>query len=177
MAVVLYVVPQGVGEMGPSRAWIAGQPAAFAGGAGGRVQLPWIGTRDVRKSVHPLLGHERRRMRSAGFFVSAPRALIALAMSAGMLAWPADRSGAAERDRGAQIAAVCASCHRLDGRDHGIPSIIGLDAATLVAEMQAFKLGERTGQIMRVMSLSLTAEDFAAVARYLAAQPKDTNPR
>jgi hypothetical protein len=30
---------------------------------------------------------------------------------------------------------------------------------------------------MRVMSLSLTAEDFAAVARYLAAQPKETNPR
>jgi cytochrome subunit of sulfide dehydrogenase len=116
-------------------------------------------------------------MRSAGFFVCAPRALVALAMSAGMLVWCADRSGAAERDRGAQLAAVCASCHRLDGRDRGIPSIIGLDEATLVADMRAFKSGERPGQIMRVMSLSLTAEDFAAVARYLAAQPKDTNPR
>jgi cytochrome subunit of sulfide dehydrogenase len=98
-------------------------------------------------------------------------------MSAGVLVLSADRSLAGERDRGAELAAVCASCHRLDGRDRGIPSIIGLDEATLVAEMQAFKSGERPGQIMRVMSLSLTAEDVAAVARYLAAQPKDTNAR
>jgi cytochrome c553 len=98
-------------------------------------------------------------------------------MSTGILVLSADRSGAGERDRGAQLAAVCASCHRLDGRDHGIPSIIGLDETTLVAEMRAFKSGERPSQIMRVMSLSLTAEDFAAVAGYLAAQRTDTNPR
>ena len=116
-------------------------------------------------------------MRSAGFFGCAPRALVALLTSAGMVMLPADRSGAGERDRGAQLAAVCASCHRLDGRDQGIPSIVGLDEATLLAEMRAFKSGERPGQIMRVMSLSLTADDFAAVARYLAAQRKDTNPR
>ena len=163
-----------------SRAWIAGRPsrAAFTGGAGGRVprqRLRWIATSDVRGSVPSWLGHDRRRMRSASFFVSPPRALVALAMSAGLLVWSADRSGA--RDRGVEIAAVCASCHRLDGRDHGIPSIIGLDEATLVAEMRAFQSGERPGQIMRVMSLSLTAEDFAAVARYLAVQRKDTNPQ
>jgi cytochrome subunit of sulfide dehydrogenase len=116
-------------------------------------------------------------MRSAGFVISAPRALVALAMSGGIVVLSADRSAAGERDRGAQLAAICASCHRLDGRDQGIPSIIGLDEATLVAEMRAFKSGERPGQIMRVMSLSLTADDFAAVARYLAAQRKDTNPR
>jgi cytochrome subunit of sulfide dehydrogenase len=97
-------------------------------------------------------------------------------MSTFVLLPSADRSGAAPPDRGAQLAAVCASCHRLDGRDHGIPSIIGLDEATLVAKMAAFKSGERTSQIMRVMSLSLTAEDLSAVARYLAAQRKDTPP-
>jgi cytochrome subunit of sulfide dehydrogenase len=89
----------------------------------------------------------------------------------------ADPSVAAQLDRGAQLAAVCASCHRLDGRDHGIPSIIGLDEATLVAKMQAFRSGEPVSQIMRVMSLSLTPEDLTAVAHYLAAQRKDTNPR
>jgi cytochrome subunit of sulfide dehydrogenase len=98
-------------------------------------------------------------------------------MSAFVLVPSADRSVAAPPDRGAQLAAVCASCHRLDGRDHGIPSIVGLDQATLVAEMAAFKSGERTSQIMRVMSLSLTADDFSAVARYLAAQPKDSHPQ
>ena len=187
--------------MSPSRAWIAGRPsrAAFTWATGGRVQperLPSpagnnrsspgdttgrgrVGSAagDVRGSVHQLVGYDRRTMRSAGLVVCALRALVALVMSAGVVVLPTDRSGAGERDRGAQLAAVCASCHRLDGRDQGIPSIIGLDEATLVAEMRAFKSGERPGQIMRVMSLSLTAEDFAAVARYLAAQRKDTNPR
>jgi cytochrome subunit of sulfide dehydrogenase len=107
----------------------------------------------------------------------ASRAFVALAMSAVVLVPSADRSVAAPPDRGAQLAAVCASCHRLDGRDHGIPSIVGLDQAILVAEMAAFKSGERTSQIMRVMSLSLTADDLSAVARYLAAQRKDAHPQ
>jgi cytochrome subunit of sulfide dehydrogenase len=187
--------------MSPSRAWTAGRPSRvqFTWDPGRRVKperLPspagsdqsspgdtahpgpaGSAAGDVRGFVHELLGHDRWTMRSAGFLASAPRALVALLMSAGGVMLSADQSGAGERDRGAQLAAVCASCHRLDGRDQGIPSIIGLDEATLVAEMQAFQSGERPGQIMRVMSLSLTADDFAAVARYLAAQRKDTNPR
>jgi cytochrome subunit of sulfide dehydrogenase len=195
----VWVVPQGrLAEMSPNRAGTARRPsrAAFTRGTGARVQPerlpPPAGNNqfspgdparrasaagDVRWSVHQLLGHDRRTMRSARFVISAPRALVALAMSGGIVVLSADRSAAGERDRGAQLAAICASCHRLDGRDQGIPSIIGLDEATLVAEMRAFKSGERPGQIMRVMSLSLTADDFAAVARYLAAQRKDTNPR
>jgi len=107
---------------------------------------------------------------------AAGRERVGLAMIAGLLVVSVDRGVAAEQDRGAQLAAVCASCHRLDGRDHGIPSIIGLDEATLVAKLRAFRSGEPASQIMRVMSLSLTADDFAVVARYLAAQRKDTNP-
>jgi cytochrome subunit of sulfide dehydrogenase len=98
-------------------------------------------------------------------------------MSAGVPVLSADRSQAAQPDRGAELAAVCASCHRLDGHDQGIPSIIGFDEATLVAKMVAFKSDERSSQIMRVMSLSLSAEDLTAVAHYLAGQHKDTNPR
>ena len=37
------------------------------------------------------------------------------------------QSAAAENNQGAQLAAMCAACHRLDGRDQGIPSIIGLN--------------------------------------------------
>jgi cytochrome subunit of sulfide dehydrogenase len=102
--------------------------------------------------------------------------LVGLAMTAGFLLPSVDRGVAAEPDPGAQLAAICASCHRLDGRDHGIPSIIGLDAATLVAKMRAFRSGEQASQIMHVMSLSLTAEDCTVVARYLAAQRKETKP-
>jgi len=125
-------------------------------------------------------GERRVTPRSEGRTASCigrPRAFVALVLSAGVLVSSVDRSVAAPQDRGAQLAAVCASCHRLDGRDHGIPSIIGLDEATLVAKMTAFKSGERPSQIMRVMSLSLSADDLRAVARYLAAQHKDTQPQ
>ena len=43
--------------------------------------------------------------------------------------------------------------------------------------MVAFRSDEHSNQIMRVMSLSLSADDLTAVAHYLAAQHKDTNPR
>ena len=78
---------------------------------------------------------------------------------------------AADDSRGAQLAAICASCHRLDGRDKGIPSIVGLDQKQFVDLMAAFKSGERVSQIMHVISLSLNDEGIAALAAYLAAQP------
>jgi sulfide dehydrogenase cytochrome subunit len=67
---------------------------------------------------------------------------------------------------------MCASCHRLDGRDHGIPSIIGLDPKKLTETMEAFSSGRRASQIMNVVARSLKPEEIAALAEYLAAQPK-----
>lgn len=67
---------------------------------------------------------------------------------------------------------MCASCHRLDGRDHGIPSITGLDEKKLVETMEAFRSGKRSSQIMNVVARSLSGEDIAALAAYLAVQPK-----
>lgn len=118
-----------------------------------------------------------RDSRSRRLCIWAAAALLGLVMSTGVSVLSADRSQAGQPDRGAQLAAVCASCHRVDGRDQGIPSIIGLDEATLVAKMVAFRSDEHSNQIMRVMSLSLSADDLTAVAHYLAAQHKDTNPR
>ena len=94
--------------------------------------------------------------------------IIALSISASLVIFVADRSAVADNDRGAQLAATCASCHRLDGRDKGIPSIIGLDEETFIRAMQAFKSGERSNQIMHVMSLSLSNEEIAILAHYLS---------
>jgi cytochrome subunit of sulfide dehydrogenase len=152
--------------MSPNGCDMSRSPASTTGRSFRVASTRGAGWRVIRRSNRPT---------AVGPWV--PRAVVALAMTACVLVPSADRSVAAPLDRGAQLAAVCASCHRLDGRDHGIPSIIGLDEATLVAEMAAFKSGERTSQIMRVMSLSLSAEDFRAVARYLAAQRKDTHPQ
>jgi sulfide dehydrogenase cytochrome subunit len=101
---------------------------------------------------------------------SAPniRQLFALAVSASLIVLVANRGAVADNVRGAQLAATCASCHRLDGRDEGIPSIIGLDEETLSRAMQAFKSGERSSQIMHVMSLSLSDEEIATLAHYLS---------
>ncbi len=84
------------------------------------------------------------------------------------------QSAAAENDQGAQVAAMCASCHRLDGRDHGIPSIIGLDAKKLTDTMEAFRSGKRASQIMHVVARSLSDEEIAALADYLAVQQKES---
>jgi len=109
--------------------------------------------------------------------VSAICRLLALSISAAAIVCFADASAAvaAAGDRGAQLAATCASCHRLDGRDVGIPSIVGLDAATLTEAMHAFQSGARVSQIMHVMSLSLSDDEIANVSSYLATLHVETH--
>jgi len=100
--------------------------------------------------------------------------MLAIAASPILLAVSA--RAAAANDQGGQIAAVCASCHRLDGGEKGIPSIIGLDEDRLTRAMLAYRLGERSSYIMRAIALSLSDEEIATVARFLAAQGKKAEP-
>jgi sulfide dehydrogenase cytochrome subunit len=99
-------------------------------------------------------------------------AVIALSMVAGLTALAASRSAMADSDQGARLAATCASCHRLDGQDDGIPSVVGQDAESLTRKMQAFKSGEQTSMIMHAVALTLSDEEVAILARYLAEQGK-----
>jgi sulfide dehydrogenase cytochrome subunit len=103
--------------------------------------------------------------------------IIALSMAASLVVSFAKRSFAADNDQGAQLAATCAACHRLDGHDRGIPSIVGLSEEQFVAVMRAFKSGERSGPIMRTMARSLSNEEIAILARYFAARGKETQRR
>jgi len=100
--------------------------------------------------------------------------LLALSISAAAIVCFVN-SGATAGDRGAQLASTCASCHRLDGRDVGVPSIVGLDAATLTEAMHAFQSGARVSQIMHVMSLSLSDDEIATVSSYLATLRVETH--
>jgi cytochrome subunit of sulfide dehydrogenase len=84
---------------------------------------------------------------------------------------------APEPDRGAQLAASCASCHRLDGHDVGIPPLAGSDAERLIDMMQAYRSNERPSLIMHAVSLSLSADEIQAVARYMAALHEEGAPR
>jgi cytochrome subunit of sulfide dehydrogenase len=98
--------------------------------------------------------------------------IIGLSIAANLVTLIADRSWAADNDRGAQLAATCASCHRLDDHDKGIPSIIGLEEERFAGVMAAFRSGERSSQIMRAVALSLSNEEIEVLAHYLAAQRK-----
>ena len=100
------------------------------------------------------------------------RTFIALLLSTGPLAFIVHPSPAAENNQGAQLAAMCAACHRLDGLDKGIPSIIGLDEKKLADMMAEFKSNKRTSQIMNVVARSLSDEEIAELAHYLATRKK-----
>jgi cytochrome c553 len=81
------------------------------------------------------------------------------------------QSGAAAgADQGAQLAATCASCHRLDGDGTGIPSIIGLSEERLTNALLGYRASESPNHIMHAVALSLSDEEIASVARYVAAQ-------
>jgi cytochrome subunit of sulfide dehydrogenase len=102
---------------------------------------------------------------------------IVLSMVASLVVSFAKRSFAADNDHGAQLAATCAACHRLDGHDRGIPSIIGLSEEQFVIVMGAFKSGERSGPIMRTVARSLSNEEIAILARYFASRGKESERR
>jgi len=98
------------------------------------------------------------------------RKMIAISIAAGSFVL-ADCSQAADRDSGAQLAAMCASCHRLDGGEVGIPTVLGMSPEMLTRAMLAYR-SLRPSHIMRAVALSLSDEEIATVARYLAALNK-----
>jgi cytochrome c553 len=100
--------------------------------------------------------------------------IILLPVAASLAVSVTELSLAADNDQSAQLAATCAACHRLDGHDKGIPSIVGLSEEQFIVAMGAFKSGERSGPIMRTVARSLSKEQIAILARYFAARGKET---
>jgi cytochrome c553 len=86
----------------------------------------------------------------------------------GTAAWP----GVAGEDAkimayGRHIAGECAACHRLDGADDGIPSIIGRSVGELATALRAYQTGERTNPVMVSVAKSLNDSQIEALAAYL----------
>jgi cytochrome c553 len=99
-----------------------------------------------------------------------------ISTAASLLLLVADPAAAAA-DRGLQLAAVCAACHRLDRPDVGIPSGTGLDEDSLVRVLRAYRSGERQSQIMHAVARSLGDEDIVIVSHYLAGLRRATKAR
>jgi cytochrome subunit of sulfide dehydrogenase len=96
------------------------------------------------------------------------------AIAAGLALLVSQSGTAAGPDQGAQLAAICASCHRLDGGGAGVPSIIGLGEERLTSALLAYRASESPNHIMHAIALSLSDEEIASVARYIAA--RGSNP-
>ena len=93
---------------------------------------------------------------------NATRLMMVLSLAASPLVLVALPSLAAENDQGAQLAAMCAACHRLDG----------LDESKFTGIMAKFKSDARKSQIMGVVARSLSDAEIADLARYLGARQK-----
>jgi cytochrome c553 len=130
----------------------------------------WVALFDARSEARSAAKHRRtaKALRLGQ--------IIVLFIATGMLVLAANRCMAEDDNRGAQLAAICASCHRLDGQDKGIRSIVGLDRKEFVDVMAAFKSGQRSSQIMHAIALSLNDGEIAALAAYLG-QPTGTKQR
>ena len=101
----------------------------------------------------------------------------ALSLLAGLVLLSSQAGLAADTSQGAQLAAACASCHGLGGGDKGIPAIMALDEQKIIAAMLAYRTAERPNHVMHAIALSLSDEEIASVARYLAAQVKKAEPQ
>jgi cytochrome c len=98
---------------------------------------------------------------------AALRATFSLLVGAMQFTVPAR---AADDELGAFLAQTCAACHRPGTEDSAIPPIAGLDEADFVALIEAYRSSERGDAIMQAVAKSLSAEDTAALAHYLAGQ-------
>ena len=71
---------------------------------------------------------------------------------------------------GEYLSSECTTCHRLDGSDKGIPSIVGWPELDFVDAMMDYKEGLRQHEIMQNVSRSLGVEEMAALAKFFSQQ-------
>jgi cytochrome c553 len=90
----------------------------------------------------------------------------------GLAATGASAQGAADMTLARDIAAGCSNCHGTSGRSAGVvPSLAGAPKGDIVAKMQEFKSGKRTGTIMPQLAKGYTDEQIERLATYFASQP------
>ena len=73
---------------------------------------------------------------------------------------------AGDPEYGAYLASECTTCHRPDGADEGIPSIVGWPVDDFVITLQAYKRGKRRHQAMQTIAKRLSDEEIASLAVY-----------
>lgn len=88
--------------------------------------------------------------------------VFALVVAAGSL----QNLSAADVAFGQHLANECVTCHRADGQDKGIPSIVGWPADQFVAVMQSYRAKERDNAVMQTIAGRFSDPELAALAAY-----------
>lgn len=103
---------------------------------------------------------------------------IALVMTLGSLTVAPAALAQGDAAAGQAKAAVCAACHGMDGNSVNPewPSLAGQHANYTVAQLAAFKAGERQNALMSPMSMGLSEQDMQDLAAYYAAQAVKVEP-
>jgi cytochrome c553 len=78
--------------------------------------------------------------------------------------------------RGATLASTCLGCHGIQGYrnaypDYAVPRLAGQNPAYLEAALKEYRSGARDYPTMHLQALSLSDQDIADVAAYLASKP------
>ena len=84
--------------------------------------------------------------------------------------WAAD----AQRLRSRALAASCAQCHGTDGQavaGEAMVRLAGQDKDYLLAQLLAFRNGQRPATVMHQIAKGYSPEQLAELASYFAAQP------
>lgn len=100
---------------------------------------------------------------------------LAMAASRGALAEGSAEAGKAK-------STPCAACHGVDGNSVNPewPSLAGQHESYIVAQLTAFKAGDRQNPLMSPQAAGLSEEDMADLAAYFSAQAmtaKETDPQ
>ena len=73
-----------------------------------------------------------------------------------------------DAEYGEYLSSECTTCHRTDGADAGIPSIVSWPVDDFVRVMHAYRSGDRSHQVMNMVAGRLGDEEIAALAAYFA---------
>jgi cytochrome c len=82
-------------------------------------------------------------------------------------------ASAADTAFGQYLSSECVTCHRSDGQDKGIPSIIGWPPEQFIAVLLSYKTKDRSNQIMQTITARLSDDEMAALAAYYASLKPD----
>ena len=100
------------------------------------------------------------------------RMLLAAAVAAAALGMNDTALAEGSVEAGQQKSAVCMACHGPDGNSLNPewPNLAGQHASFIVAQLEAFKSGERQNPLMSPMAVGLTEQDMRDLAAFYAAQ-------